>query len=373
MPDKEFSKFLSRRDFLKTGMGLLIGLGLPSCKVSEKNNFEDYNQELKLKAESEFQNSYIDWKNKYAVIQGETAKVVRPEQGNDEVSEGIGYGLILAVHAQDMDLFNKFWNEAKTHFNQNGLMSWRINTDGNVPDSDSATDADLDMAYALLVAGKNDEATGLINTILEHEVEKDTFVLKPGDGWGGSSATAPSYFSPAYFDIFSRVTNNPNWNNVAAKCREIIDKVQQKMGGLETGLVPDWCTVEGEAVPDQNNTYSYNACRFPWRQAMVFGMGITDSLVITHANAQMNKINNFILNTEPSKIVDGYKINGEPVGIYHNNAFVGTFAAASWNSSNLDFQKMMFEELVKTQPDSYFSHSLRCLSFLLLSGKMKSV
>jgi endo-1,4-beta-D-glucanase Y len=149
-------------------------------------------------------------------------------------------------------------------------MSWRVNAEGNVFDPYSATDADMDMAYALLVVGKNDEATTLINKIFEHEVEKDTFVLKPGDGWGGSESTSPSYFSPAYFDIFSRVTNNPNWNYVAAKSREIIDKVQEKMGGLETGLVPDWCTAEGEAVVGLNNTYSYNACRFPWRQAMVF-------------------------------------------------------------------------------------------------------
>jgi hypothetical protein len=102
-------------------------------------------------------------------------------------------------------------------------------------------------------------------------------------------------------------------------------------------------------------------------------MGMTNPIVSTHASEQLNKINNFILKTGPSKIVDGYKVNGEPIGRYHNDAFVGTFTAATLSSPDVNFQKMMFEELVQTLPDSYFSHSLRNLAFLLLSGKMKLI
>ncbi|MER3524273.1 MAG: hypothetical protein C4326_09455 [Ignavibacteria bacterium] len=42
------------------------------------------------------------------------------------------------------------------------------------------------------------QAITQINRVYQHEVERNTYVLKPGDTWGGSSVTNPSYFAPAY-------------------------------------------------------------------------------------------------------------------------------------------------------------------------------
>ena len=39
-------------------------------------------------------------------------------------------------------------------------------------------------------------------------VEPGTYVIKPGDTWGGTSCTNPSYFAPAWYRIFADFTGN---------------------------------------------------------------------------------------------------------------------------------------------------------------------
>ena len=71
--------------------------------------------------------------------------------GGETVSEGIGYGMILAVWFDDRETFDGLWQYAKSHHNEKGLMHWKIGPD-NQPTADgrnSATDADEDMAFAI--------------------------------------------------------------------------------------------------------------------------------------------------------------------------------------------------------------------------------
>ena len=68
--------------------------------------------------------------------------------------EGIGYGMLLAVYFDDKATFDGLWAYANIHLNAQGLMHWRIGPDGNVWGHNAATDADEDMALALIVADR---------------------------------------------------------------------------------------------------------------------------------------------------------------------------------------------------------------------------
>ena len=46
------------------------------------------------------------------------------------MSEGIGYGMIAAVYMYDRPTFDGLWGYAKTHFDANGLMNWKITSGG---------------------------------------------------------------------------------------------------------------------------------------------------------------------------------------------------------------------------------------------------
>src|SRR5262249_2226095 len=107
-------------------------------------------------ATADVQAAYNSWKGTYVSNAGGTAlRVTRGgPNGNDTVSEGIGYGMLAAVHMAGRATFDGLWAYAQAHFDTNGLMNWKI-TSGGTTASDgagSATDADEDIAWALIQA-----------------------------------------------------------------------------------------------------------------------------------------------------------------------------------------------------------------------------
>jgi endo-1,4-beta-D-glucanase Y len=75
--------------------------------------------------------------------------------GNDCVSEGTAYAMLVAAYLSDRSTFDCLWKFAKLHMDSAGLMNWRIGPDGSLWGNGGATDADADMAFALLVACDN--------------------------------------------------------------------------------------------------------------------------------------------------------------------------------------------------------------------------
>jgi endoglucanase len=88
-------------------------------------------------------------------------RVVRRDEGNDVVSEGQAYGMLIAVALGDEARFRAIWDWTKSHLRRpDGLLSWRW-ADGQVTDVNSAADADLDAARSLVLAGRRFQAPEL--------------------------------------------------------------------------------------------------------------------------------------------------------------------------------------------------------------------
>src|SRR6185312_10496304 len=129
------------------------------------------------------------------------------------VSEGIGYGMILSAYLGDRATFDGLWSYAKSHFDANGLMNWKIDANNGTIGFNAATDGDEDMTFALIAADKrwggySADASAMIGKIMAHEIEPNTWVVKPGDVFGGSNLLNPSYFAPAYYHLFAGYTGN---------------------------------------------------------------------------------------------------------------------------------------------------------------------
>src|SRR3982751_4301743 len=72
---------------------------------------------------------------------------------NSTVSEGIAYGMIIAVLCDQQALFDDFYRYALCFENKSGLMDWYIAPDGSRPLAvGAATDSDEDIAWALVMA-----------------------------------------------------------------------------------------------------------------------------------------------------------------------------------------------------------------------------
>lgn len=216
------------------------------------------------------QDAYVNWKAKFVQADSGGFRVVSPEIDNGAtVSEGIGYGMLMAVYMGDKELFDgllKYW---KAHpSGQSMLMTWKIPGGSN-----SASDADEDVAFALQMAIKQwgssyqQDATTILQQFLDNDVDSGNY-LKPGNTFGGKDLTNPSYFAPAFYKYFAKVdtANASRWNALA-------DNSYAQLANISgsNGLVPAWCTSNcsspgsgGKNYTDEIH-YQYDSHRTPWR------------------------------------------------------------------------------------------------------------
>ncbi len=331
---------------------------------------------------AEVRDSYATWKGRYVTSSGAGGYLRvqrdRDPDNHDTVSEGIAYGMLLAAYLDDKPTFDPLWGYAKSHFNANGLMSWKIDASNRVIDPNSATDADEDMATALIVADKKwggyaTEAKALIDRMRRHDVQvtdTNAHILKPGDAWGGSDQTNPSYFAPAYYKVYKDYTGDTSWDLVTDETYRMIARVNSKTGAGRTGLLPDWMTAAGDRAGSASYDYRYDATRVPWRLAMDAAW-YCDSRAIS----QLNLINAFFKGIGAANIKDGYTLDGAPTadGLYHNASFVAPAAAGAVVlkvPEYTEYRTSMWDETVRLRDDRYYHDSLRLLSLLFMSGNM---
>ena len=211
----------------------------------------------------------------------EDGRVVRKDQGDDTVSEGQAYGLLIAYAAGDRERFRDVWSWTSRHLlTEDHLLAWRWTTDGGVADAQSASDADLDAARALVLAGKTwgDEryttaGKRLAAAVLDHEtVSTDAgLVLLPGP-WAKSDPYRynPSYASPAAYRVLGDATGDPRWAELERGSTAVTSAVLAK-----SSLPSDWSQVhpDGAVDPmpasssDARVLYGWDAMRMPLRYA----------------------------------------------------------------------------------------------------------
>ncbi len=234
------------------------------------------------------QRSWTSYKKNF-IAQG---RVIDPQQ-NITTSEGQSYALLRAVWLDDKETFDTVWDWTNEYLrNENRLFSWKYGRDDSgedvILDGGSASDADQDIALALLFAHKkwNDptyltKATEIIDAIWEHEVKEmeGEYYLLPGP-WAKTKPgvlTNPSYVSPFIYRIFQDADPDHDWMSVVDTSYQVLTECSASSLGSESSvfLAPEWCqiTPDGQAVPSEEagltgTEYSYNAFRTPWKMAL---------------------------------------------------------------------------------------------------------
>ena len=208
-------------------------------------------------------------------------RVVRTDQGGDTVSEGQAYGLLIAYANGDRRTFGKIWSWTERHLlTDDELLAWRWTPDDGVADEQSASDADLDAARALVLAGSDwgesrytTAGKRMASAILEHETastDRGTILL-PGP-WADSEPYRydASYASPAAFAVLAKATGDDRWTALIDGSRAVGRAVLAR-----SDLPSDWSQVhaDGSVDPmpatggDGRVLYGYDAMRMPLRYA----------------------------------------------------------------------------------------------------------
>jgi endo-1,4-beta-D-glucanase Y len=338
--------------------------------------------------------AYARWKKDTVTSDGANGhqRVQRPKdptlQPNSTVSEGIGYGLLVAVYMNDQALFDELWKYEQSVLGKNGLMDWYIGSNGSDRPGTvgAATDADEDMAWALLMADRQWGGNGSLGdsylNVAKHQIDQifnneifEYKLLKPGDGWGDNSTVNASYFAPAYYRAFAKVSGNDNWNQVLQTSYDTLNNTLNGSNGNATnGLVPAWATSAGQpnsnAYPGSPTNYQYDSCRTPFR------IGLDYCLTgEPRARAYVAKTSQFFSAIGAKQIVDGYNLDGTPKPQYgpgQSAAFVGPAVVGAMSDAAFSsFVQDGYDGVASLSllvGGTYYDESWTVLSLLMLTG-----
>jgi endo-1,4-beta-D-glucanase Y len=209
-------------------------------------------------------------------------RVVRRDQGDDTVSEGQAYGMLIAVGVGDEDRFAAIWDWTKEALvREDGLLAWRW-ADGAVVDDMPASDADVDAARALVLAGRTfdrptwtAEGVQLGGAVLDEmtAVTDVGRILLPGPWAAGQGPWSynPSYAAPAAFAQLGEASGDPRWAELEQGSRAVTTTAL-----TATALPSDWAQVQQDGtvapLPSADGSsgtvqYSYDAGRLALRYA----------------------------------------------------------------------------------------------------------
>jgi endo-1,4-beta-D-glucanase Y len=335
-----------------------------------------------------------DWYNKWktAFIQTCPNKGVMPMDTDDNAAkvEAMGWAMIATAYMGDKATFDdlyKFYN-ANTNSRAGGMMVWKVTCD-NIPDNEgSATDGDLDVAFALVVASWQwggdylDEAKKVITKCEQLIITcanggpNGTAIRSLAGGYSGgpyggacNSYTDLSYYTPAFFRVFAEVSGKDIWNQLADDTYIHLERNAHPT----TGLISDWQNVNtGEPVVGPSNqehdkTYRHDASRVAWRISLDY---------LWNGNAQakawLTKVTGWVVNTlgvdnlKEGHNRDGSVTNQQSAGM----AFLGSFAVGSLANDEAGVRTALINKIA-TRDDSYWYHRHTGNMYLLaITGNM---
>ncbi|WP_125544608.1 glycosyl hydrolase family 8 [Levilactobacillus lindianensis] len=369
-------------------MGAIIGLGLAVGLVAGLANIRPTGGEAKTSAAV---TQYQQWRKAY--VAGSSQKYVKSNNGQGKttaLSEGQGYAMLSAVlaakkGAKTQTTFNQFYKYYRAHrvSSKVPLMQWqqtkrsgKMTSKGS--QKNSATDGDLDIAYALILADKQwgsrktnykKAAKSLIKAIKQKEINQTTYLPTMGN-WATSSYDVSKLrtadLMTGYFKTFAKYTKDKAWNKVAKRSQVAVKKLSARH---KTGLFPDFIFATKKSIKlkavkpytiesGTDNQVGYNACRVPWRLAQSYKIS-KDSVTKKALKKQLAFYN------KKKKITAVYTVSGRAVNSYVNTAFTAPVHVAAKTMGYKSLTKRTAKQLPKKiEKRNYFSATLQVVTVL---------
>ncbi len=332
-------------------------------------NAGDYNRAIS--------EAYARWKSKFLANDG---GVVDPDEGNRVVSEAIGYGMLIAAAMGDKETFDKIWGWASSKIGNppTTLLGWLNGGNG------SASDADTDMAYALLMAAKQwggnyaQAGSALASLALQRDVQGG--IVYGGENF--KTAVNPSYYSPGFYRKFS------GWESVITTTKGVLDSCAQSFGGL----LPDWCSSGGQAIGAAQTgaqvtaasvcqssdapCLAYDGARVPWRLGFdVCTGGSTQALLESFVNKLKTSTDPDVKNGDRMDLVTaGWSASGPNAdGSPNAMAFLGPVAVGAWALGDATARDRAFRAALDAMErpeyyETYYQATVGLLAVLMMTG-----
>lgn len=363
--------------------------------------------------------AYDAWKTTYLVdgcATDRTAVEYSAAANGFTVSEAHGYGMIITAlmagyDAEAQTLFDGMVRYYDAHRSTTDLtssghatnlfMSWRQNDQcENIQGETSATDGDVDIAYALLLADAQWGSTGaidyrtrglaiidlLMDALIEGAAATTPKYLVIGDWAVGDNAwdkrTRTSDFILAEFRAFRSASGDSRWDDAILGMQGIAASLQTNHAA-STGLLPDFVEAAHTTSPSpvapntlesaNDGEFGANACRTPWRvgQDAVFTGNASSKAIVEKMTAFFRDETN----DDPKKICSGYTRAGAALDAcdWHSLEYIAPLGVAAMVSASHQAWLDAIWAIMKTpslvsSPRQYYGDTINVLTMLVVSG-----
>ena len=350
--------------------------------------------------------------NKIYFEVGDSMAYVSDVKNHDARTEGLSYGMMVAVQLNKKDVFDRLWRWTKKNMQHQGgsrdaYFAWSIEPKSGKHNSEgSASDGELYFITDLLFAsnrwGNNtginyyaearrildamwskDGTDGVMN-ILNTEHKQITFTPDKF----GYRFTDPSYHVPAFFEIWAEYAKDGKeqfYRDCADSARAFLRRACHPVTGLNTDMA------EFSGIPSKSfwipNAFRYDSWRVPMNIAMDYSWFAKD---IKWKQDYSMRIQNFLFCRGIDTFEDQYNIDGTlPTTILqaggfkklrHSIGLVATSATASimgTQAKSWKFVDAVWNEKLEPYSDGYFDPYYDGLLYLFglmhLSGNYRII
>ena len=343
---------------------------------------------------------------------GDSMAYVSDIKNHDARTEGLSYGMMIAVQLDKKDVFDRIWRWSKKYLqHQQGpreaYFAWSINPQTMKKNSEgSASDGELYYITSLLFAsnrwGNNTgihyynearrildamwkkDGTGNIYNLINTEHKQITFVPEGNNyNW-----TDPSYHLPAFYEVWAMYAKDGH-EKFYKECADTSRVFLHRACHPVTGLNSDYTEFSGVPRPTRwaEVGFRYDSWRVPMNIAMDYVWFGKDK---AWQKDYAKRFQKFLRSKGVDIFEDQFNLDGSrpdfilqagPVRkLRHSLGLVATAASTSLihrDDKNLDFVHALWNEKLQPYDDGYFDPYydglLYLFSLMHLSGKYQII
>lgn len=326
---------------------------------------------------------------------------IKAIDSNDIRSEGMSYGMMVAVMMNDQVTFDKLWAFSKTYMqnkdgNTKDFFAWQLRaTPPYTPlDTNPAPDGEEYFAMALMFAnnrwGRREgifdyqtEANDILHDMIYTQTDTTRLMMHPVyqqieflTGLSVGSFTDPSYHLPAFYELWAlwAAENNDYWHQAAQVSRDFLEKAAHPV----TGLFSDYASHEGEPQVTSFNAFSHKSAYDSYR---VIGNLAMDYHWVSKSPKMLELINRQVTFFESEieeygNFIAVYELDGtrEPGITFRGegrNAMNGFGATASEQVFSDEMLKSLWDQSPPSGEFRYYDGLLYMMGLMHASGDFK--
>jgi oligosaccharide reducing-end xylanase len=345
----------------------------------------------------------------YELPQDSSMAFIWAADTDDVRSEGVSYGMMVAVQMNMQTQFDRLWKFAQTYmqypasttttpwkyyFRWQGTVS-RASATNWSPSFGSTTvpapDGDEYFAAALYLADRRWGSTGTVNykqeasnisSALLHNASAGTRypIIAGGQNMPVFSPTGtsngftdPSYHLPGFYELFAEAgpsADAAQWKQVASTSRSFL----VSSANATTGLHPDYATFAGApttaAAGDGHDAFGFDAWRVVMNMAVDYAWYSMDSRMKTQVEKYHSFFGNYLISGNVSQsqfAVNGTNATGGGSTALTATLAAGTLASGASNRTSYANNLWMIEQ--QSGQYRYYQECIYLLGLLNTAGK----